>query len=118
FDFTFRIFMDVVFYAINIAFFKILFLHTGIFGGWTESQMMIFVGTYLVVDAIYMCVMSSNLWMFPQHVNKGDLDYYLVRPVSSLFFLSLREFAASSTANLFLAIGVLAWAIRGHDGPL
>jgi ABC-2 type transport system permease protein len=44
-------------------------------------------------------------------VNRGDLDYYLVRPVSSLFFLSLREFAANSFLNLVMATGILAWAI-------
>ena len=31
----------------------------------------------------------------------------MVRPVSSLFFLSVREFAANSFFNLVLAIGVL-----------
>jgi ABC-2 type transport system permease protein len=51
------------------------------------------------------------MWWLPILVNKGDLDYYLVRPVSSLFFLSLRDFAANSFINLVIALGIAAWAI-------
>ena len=43
-DFFFRIFMDAFFYFINIAFFKVVFLHTSLLGGWGEEQMMVFVG--------------------------------------------------------------------------
>jgi ABC-2 type transport system permease protein len=56
--------------------------------------------------------------MLPIIVNKGDLDYYLVRPVSSLFFLSLRDFAANSFINLLMAIGLLSWALARYPGPL
>jgi ABC-2 type transport system permease protein len=113
-DFFFRIIMDVIYYAINISFFEILFLHTPILGGWTEPQVLIFVSGYLLIDAIFMTAFANNMWMLPMHVNKGDLDYYLLRPVSSLFFLSLRDFAVSSFINLIMAIGIMIWAFR-HD---
>ena len=45
-----------------------------------------------VADAIHMTVFSNNMWWFPIFINRGDLDYYLIRPVSSLFFLSLRDY--------------------------
>jgi ABC-2 type transport system permease protein len=115
-DFLFRIIMDIIYYAVNIAFFKILYSHTALLGGWTESQIMIFVATYLVVDAINMTVFSNNMWWLPLLVNKGDLDYYLVRPVSSLFFVSVRDFAANSFLNLVIAVGIFIWSIVQYDG--
>jgi ABC-2 type transport system permease protein len=111
-DFFFRIVMDVIYYTINISFFKILFLHTPILGGWTEPQVLIFVSGYLLIDAIFMTAFANNMWMLPMHVNKGDLDYYLLRPVSSLFFLSLRDFAVSSFVNLIMAVGIMIWAFQ------
>lgn len=110
-DFYFRIVMDVVYYAVNLAFFKLIYLHTPTLAGWTERQTMVFVGIYLVVDAVHMTVFTNNLWHLPQAVNKGGLDYYLTRPVSTLFFVSLRDFAANSFVNLIMAAGILAWAI-------
>ncbi|MCB1320131.1 MAG: ABC-2 family transporter protein [Leptospiraceae bacterium] len=109
-DFTFRIFMDVIYYAVNIALYKIIFLHTDQLGGWNENEALIFVAGYLLADSIYMTVFANNLWWLPYFINRGDLDYYLVRPVSSLFFLSLRDFAANSTINILAAVGIFAWA--------
>lgn len=117
-DFFFRVIMDVLFYAVNILFFKIIYLHTDTLAQWTEPQVMIFVGGFMVVDALQMTIISNNMWMLPQLVNRGDLDYYLVRPVSPLFFLSLRDFAANSFLNLVIAVGFFVWAVLNYPGPL
>jgi ABC-2 type transport system permease protein len=109
-----RIIMDLAYYAVAIAFYKIIYLHTPNLGGWNESQMMIFVAGYLIVDALNMTIFTNNMWFLPQLINKGDLDYYLVRPVSSLFFVSLRDFAANSFINLLFALGILGWAIGNY----
>lgn len=117
-DFFFRIFMDLVYYGINIAFFKVIYNHTSILGGWNEPQIMVFVGVFLVVDGIYMTVFSPNMWWLPTLINKGDLDFYLVRPVNSLFMLSLREFAANSFVNFLMAVAILAWALWRYPEPI
>lgn len=117
-DFYFRIFMDCVYYAVSIAFFTILYTKTGLVGGWTEAQAYVFVTGYMLVDAIHMTIFANNMWMLPIFINKGDLDYYLVRPVSSLFFLSLREFAANSFVNMVIASSLVAWALWRYPEPL
>jgi ABC-2 type transport system permease protein len=117
-DFVFRIAMDIIYYAVNLTFFKLLYLHAGTLGGWTEPQAMVFVAGYLVVDAINMTLFANNMWMLPQLVNRGDLDYYLVRPVSSLFFVSVRDFAASSFVNLLMTAGIMAWALARYPEPI
>ncbi len=115
-DFFFRIFMDLLFYAVNIGFYKVIFLHTAVLGGWSEEQIMVFVAGYLLLDALSMTVLSNNLWFLPLYVNRGELDYYLIRPVSSLFFLSFRDFAANSFVNLLVSFGILYWALYQYGG--
>ena len=117
-DFGFRILMDAVWYVVNFLFFWVLFRHTPLLGGWTYDQSLVFLGGVFVSDALHMTIFSNNMWWFPFLINKGDLDFYLVRPVSSLFFVSLREFAANSFVNLLMAAGVLAWALLRYPGPL
>lgn len=117
-DFTFRIVMDLIYYIVNILLFKVLFLHSDLIGGWTEEQMMIFVGSYLLVDAINMTVVATNLWWFPTYINRGDLDYYLIRPVSPLFFLSFREFAANSFMNVIMAFAFFVYSIASYSEPI
>lgn len=114
-DFSFRILMDIIYYIVNILFFKVLFLHTTLVAGWNEQQMMIFVSSYLLVDAITMTVFSSNMWWLPYQINKGELDYHLIRPVSALFFLSLKEFSANSFLNLLIAAGIFIYSLLNYQ---
>jgi ABC-2 type transport system permease protein len=118
FDFFFRIGMDTLWYAHHLAFFWVLYRHTPLLGGWTLDQMFVFAGGVFLMDAIQMTLTANNTWMLPITVNKGDLDYYLVRPVSSLFFLSLREFAANSFLNLVIAGGLVAWSLWRYPEPI
>ena len=116
-DFFFRVGMDTLWYVMYLAFFTVLFRHTGLLGGWSGDQVLIFAAAMFVADALQMTVFANNMWMLPILVNRGDLDYYLVRPVSSLFFVSVRDFAANSFLNLLLAAGVLAWALARYPRP-
>ena len=117
-DFFFRVGMDVFWYAIHLAFFTVLFAHIGLLGGWTFDQVLVFAAAMFFVDAVQMTVFSNNMWWLPFLVNRGDVDYYLVRPVNTLFFLSLREFAANSFLNLLLAMGILVWAVARYPDPV
>ncbi len=115
FDFFFRIVMDCIFYLVNILFYIILFRHTGGIGGWTESEVLIFTSSFLMMDALQMSITSNGVWMIPNLVNKGELDYYLLRPVSSLFFLSTRDFAFNSFVNFLVTIGIMIWAFTRSE---
>ena len=115
-DFFFRFIMDCIYYLVNIMFFKVIYLHTPILGGWREDEIMVFVGAYILVDAINMTVFSTNLWWLPWLINKGELDYYLIRPVRPLFFLSLREFSANSFMNLIIAGGFFTYSLSQYQG--
>ncbi len=115
-DFFFRVVMDLMFYITQIGFFAVIYGHTRELGGWDFDQTLVFISGFFLVDALHMTLFANNLWMFPFLVNKGDLDYYLLRPVSSLFFVSLREFAANSFLNLLIAMGISAYALWSYPG--
>jgi len=112
-DFYFRIFMDLFYYGVNIGFFKVIYLHTNMLGGWSEAEMMVFIAAFLLIDALNMTIFANNMWMIPFAINKGELDYYLIRPVSALFIMSVRDFAASSFLNLIMVCGIMIWALSG-----
>ena len=114
FDFFFRVGMDALWYAVIYSFFKLLFLKTNSVGGWNESQALLLAGGAFVSDALHMTVFSGNTWWLPILVNRGDLDYYLVRPVSPLFILSTRDFAVNSLLNLVIAVVLLVCILAAH----
>lgn len=117
-DFYFRIIMDCCFYLVQFLFFNIIYLHTPLLAGWNMDQMQIFIASYIFIDALHMTVFANNCWWLPIYINRGDLDYYLTKPVSSLFFLSFREFAANSFINLLIATALLATILFQYPEPL
>ena len=117
-DFYFRVVMDIIYYAVHLGFFTVIYQHTRLLGGWDLDQIYVFVCGAMVVDALHMTVFANNLWWLPTFINRGDLDYYLVRPVSSLFLLSLRDFAANSFLNVLIAGGLLGWALSRYPVEL
>lgn len=118
FDFFFRVFMDALWYGVNLAFFWAIYRHTAVLAGWDFDQVVVFAAGVFWSDAVRMTLFSNNTWWFPILVNRGDLDYYLVRPVSPLFFVSLRDFAANSFLNLIMATGLLAWSLARYPGAV
>lgn len=117
-DFAFRIFMDCLYYLIQFLFFEVIYLHTPVLAGWTIEELRLFVASYLFIDALYMTVFANNCWWLPQYINNGTLDYYLTKPVSSMFFMSLREFAANSFVNLLIACSLLIYFLYNYPHEL
>lgn len=117
-DFWLRIIMDVIFYILAIALFKTFYLHTPTLGDFNESQAMVFVAAFCLIDGLQMTFYSNGTWWLHRFINRGDLDYYLVRPVSTLFFITFREFSLSSMINLIIAVGLLVWSLSIYPEPL
>lgn len=115
-DFGFRILMDTLWYGHYLVFFAVVGGTTTSLGGWDVHQVRVFTGTLFVVDALQMTFVANGMWNLPQAINRGDLDYHLVRPVSTLFFVTAREISASSFVNLLMAVGVLTWALATYPG--
>jgi ABC-2 type transport system permease protein len=110
FDFFFRFIMDCVYYAVTIGFFKILYLHAPTLGGWREDQTLIFLAIALVIDGVYMTMIARNIWELPNLINKGELDYHIVRPTFSLFFPLFKNFELASLMNVVVGLVFFTYA--------
>lgn len=110
--------MDIAYYVSMIGFYSAVFLHTDTLGGFSAAQARVFVAMFLVLDSAHMTLYGTGIYSILQLVRKGDLDYYLVRPVSTLFLTTLREFSVASLVNLTIGVGLLYWAVAAYPEPL
>lgn len=118
FDFFFRFIMDCFFYALSIAFFEVLFLHTESLAGWQRPEVLLFVSGGLLIDAIYMTFIARSTWELPRMVNRGELDFQLIRPVNSLFFTMTRHFEFASFLNILVALAIMFYAGSLFTDPI
>ena len=73
-----------------VLFMKLIYLNTRSVAGWSEGEMFLLVGTYSVMLGIADTLFYRNLSELPNQIRLGTLDFTLLRPVNSQFFLSLR----------------------------
>lgn len=113
-----RIFGEVVWYVTQLSVFEVLYTHAPSISGWDVNAMRVFMGTLFLVDNLYMLLFHENMDTLSSLVKKGDLDLYLVKPVSSQFMVSMRKVSVAYVINLMLIIGYLTWAIPRLGHPI
>jgi ABC-2 type transport system permease protein len=68
-----------------------MFLQVDNINGWNRCQMIFFVGTFTILDSIYMCTYFFGVINIPDKVRTGKLDIYLTKPINTLFYLSFEN---------------------------
>jgi ABC-2 type transport system permease protein len=109
--------IDVVWYAVQVGLFELIYLHTPAVAGWSREEMAVFLGTLFTVDALNMALFSTNFWRIPQSVLTGELDFYLLKPVSPFFLVFLRYPNVASFLNLAVALTVLLYGLSMTGVP-
>jgi ABC-2 type transport system permease protein len=74
--------------------------------------MRLFLGTLFIVDGINMMMISTNFWRFPQYVTSGELDFYIIKPVSPFFMVFFRYINVASILNLITAVVFLLYGLH------
>ncbi|MCC7431495.1 ABC-2 family transporter protein [bacterium] len=105
-------FLDAVWYTSHVIGVKILFSKISSIGGLTENEMLFFLATMFVLDAFEMCVSNFNCWELPELIRTGAFDFYLIRPISSIFLSCFRYFSLGSVGNLIASTIFLIYTIN------
>ncbi len=78
-------------------------------GGWGWEQALIVVGLYTVLDGIQATVFAPNRTRVTELVREGTLDFVLLKPVDSQFWLSLRTFSPWGLPSVLLGVAILVY---------
>jgi len=102
----------------NVLIVVVLFEHTSSVAGWDENQMLLLIGTAMLVQRLLMGFFWSSLFEMGRNVRTGAFDFFLAQPGHPLFMASTRKLDPDGLANCFLAVGLVAYAAhRLHLHP-
>ncbi|WP_457637282.1 ABC transporter permease [Oceanithermus sp.] len=79
-------------------------------GGWRWQEAMLVLGLASLLDSFFIGVFNPNLRRISEMVQDGTLDFVLLKPVSSQFWLSVQQFAAEGVPFLLVSLGLLGYA--------
>ena len=80
-------------------------------GGWSWPEALVVQGIYTLLDGVASTWLRPNLGAIVTHVREGTLDFVLLKPIDSQFWLSLRTLSPAGLSEIVLGIGLIAWAV-------
>lgn len=111
FDFWTAFVTDLSIFALQIAMFSAIFLQVDTLNGWNINQMIVFIGTFTILDAAYMATYFFGVLTIPEKIRTGGLDTYIVRPVNTLFYVSFEHMDPGTAILIIPGVMMVAYGV-------
>ncbi|KGG25351.1 conserved membrane protein [Prochlorococcus sp. MIT 0702] len=79
-------------------------------GGWSWEAALVVQGIYTFLDGVSSTWLRPNLSAIVTHVREGTLDFVLLKPIDSQFWVSLRIMAPAGLPEMGLGLVLIVWA--------
>ena len=96
----------------SIFLLTIFFQNTDKIGGWEFEQALVIQGIYTILNGITNTWFNPNLKEIVNHIREGTLDFVLLKPIDSQFFISLKKISPSGILEIILGISLLFYCIE------
>ncbi len=117
-NFLLWIFVELLWFGLQLSFIGVLYLHTDHIGTWTKWQVVLLIGASHFIQQIFQAFFLINCTNLSELVRSGKLDFLLLLPVNSRFVISFRQVDLGAYVNAASAVGVMAYAAwRLHLAP-
>jgi len=91
---------------------SLLYRKGSAFNGWSWHQALIIVALFTLLEGLAAMLLNPNLSRIIAYVQRGTLDFILLKPIDSQLHVSVRNFSIWGIPNVLLAFGLLFYA--GH----
>ncbi|MEB3263958.1 MAG: ABC-2 family transporter protein [Synechococcus sp.] len=78
-------------------------------GGWSWEAALVVLGVYTLLEGVTSCVLQPNLSRIVGHVQNGTLDFVLLQPLDSQFWLSTRHCSPWGLPGLAAGLLLIGW---------
>lgn len=110
-NFFAKVSQNLVWVAFGVLILLVIYANTDSVAGWTRGDAMILMGTTFLLQAVLGAFFMA-LMEIPEQVRRGTLDYILVRPLDSQYWVSMRKFHFEQTGVLLASGAILAIGVR------
>ena len=111
-NFLLWILVEFLWFALQLSFISVLYLHTDEIGTWTKWQVVMLIGGSHFIQQFFQAFFLINCTNLSELVRSGKLDFLLLLPINSRFIVSLRQVDLGAFVNGASAVGIMAYAAR------
>jgi len=109
-NFVLWIFVELLWFALQLTFIAVLYSQTDHIGDWSKWQVVLLIGTSQLIQQVFTSVFLSNLTQLSETIRTGKLDFMLLLPVNTRFLISFRQVDLGGFVNAASAIAVMSYA--------
>ena len=109
-NFLLWIVVELLWFALQITFISVLYLHTDAIGSWSKWQVVLLVAASNFIQQIFQSFFLINLTNLSELVRSGKLDFLLLLPVNTRFVISFRQVDLGGFINAMFAVAVMTYA--------
>ena len=111
-DFFAPFFIDGSLFVIQLLAFKVIYSNIDMIGNWHQGEMILYIGTFSLLNAINMTLYFFGVNGIPGKVRSGELDLYLSKPVSPLFRLTFEYISPGSIPLILMSICIIVYGVH------
>ena len=104
--------VELFWMAVNILTITVIYEHTQSIAGWTKYQMVLLVGTSMLIQRFLMGFFWSSIFEMGRNIRSGNFDFYLAQPGNVMFMATTRKLDPDSLLNSLVAAAVVIYAAR------
>jgi ABC-2 type transport system permease protein len=102
--------VELVWMGVNLLLIAVIYGHTDTIAGWGKYEMMLLVGTAMLIQRLLFGFFWSSLFETARNIRSGHFDFFLAQPGNIMFMTTTRKIDLDSLVNTFVAGGVVIYA--------
>src|SRR5467141_747073 len=109
-NFLLWIFVELLWFGLQLSFIGVLYLHTDHIGSWSKWQVVMLIGGSHFIQQMFQAFFLINCTNLSELVRTGKLDFLMLLPVNTRFVVSFRQVDLGAFVNATFAIAVMGYA--------
>lgn len=105
-------FADGALFIMQLIAFQVIYSQVDSIGGWSRGQMLIFIGTFSLINSFNMLLFFYGVIDIPRKIREGLLDHYLTKPVNALLRITFESVDPGSFPLFLLSTAIIAYGIH------
>jgi ABC-2 type transport system permease protein len=102
--------VELFWISVNVIMVLVIYSHTQTVAGWSKYEMLLLVGTSMLIQRFLMGFFWSGIFEMGRNVRSGLFDFVLAQPGDPLFMASTRKLELDGLLNSVVAAGLVVYS--------
>lgn len=104
--------VELFWMSVNLLLVSVIYSHTKSVAGWNKYEMLLLVGTSMLIQRFLMGFFWSSIFEMGRNVRTGNFDFFLAQPGNVMFMATTRKLDPDGLVNSIVAASVVFYAVR------